>query len=199
MQGELFHISGPVIDASRESQASSRWIDRFQLTLRLDHLLIGGIFALVLYVLIFSFGVEKGKRYVTAELKAEKARQELMAQQIAQPPTTPTVTSSVSPQKTTPETPVPQETTTILAQPLAGRYTIQLITFKSQKRADEEVERLKKAGYQAFIISQGNFFQVCADAFQNVGEARQKLSQLKAEGFAPPDAYIRPVGSIKTV
>ena len=192
MQGELFQIGGGVTrETLRASGPPAGWMDQFRVTLRVDHLLIAGIFALVLYVLVFSFGVEKGKRYAVREREAEKARQE-----VSQPPE-PAV---ASPALVTPPTPVQPETSAELAPEkptvLNGQYTIQLITFTNRKQADQEVERLKSAGFQAFIIPSGRFFQVCAESFQTVSEAKEKLTHLRTQGMAQPDAYVRPFKGI---
>lgn len=208
MQAELFEMSGPVVDAARIAKPSSGWMDQFRVTLRIDHLLIGGILALVLYVLVFSFGVEKGKRYAMDELKAEKMKQEQISKELIE--LKPLLPSSVTPVKTsdselktappTSQTASPSLALTVAsAVPLNGQYTIQLITFKSRKRAEQEVERLKKLGYQGFIIPQGKFFQVCTDAFKNLGEAREELMRLRSEGHASADAYIRPLSGLNQV
>ena len=181
MQAELFEVAGSGLGTSRVSRAQTSWLSQVQVTLRIDHLLIGGILALVLYVLIFSFGVEQGKRYASAEVRTE-----------TKAPVQPTqeVTALVS------AVPAPAQTlrpTDAGTAPVAGKYTIQLITFVSRPRAEEEVERLKKKGFQAFIIPQGRFFQVCAERFQSLKEAEKKLTELRSGGFAPSDAYIRPL------
>ena len=191
MQGELFKMSGPVVDASKVSNAQGRWMDQFRVTLRPDHLLIVGILTLVLYVLVFSFGVEKGKRYASEERAAEKAKQEQISKELVQ--------SSIPALSEKSRVEVPVTPAPVAAPSLTGQYTIQIITFTNKKRAEEEVERIKKAGHQSFIIPSGKFFQVCTDAFQNIGEAKETLDKLRADGFAPPDAYIRPFNGSTTV
>lgn len=193
MQGELFKMAGPVTEASSPSVSQPSWLDCFRITLRLDHLSMIGISALVLYVLVFSFGVEKGKGITLRELEAEKAKGELSA---LPPPATPLL-DKAKPEETGNSPKTPLAVTSVAPQTLSpqktGKYTIQVITFTSQSRAEEEVRRLKEKGYQSFVIPGGRFFQVCVDAFENLTEARQKLMRLKIEGFAPPDAYIRPL------
>lgn len=184
MQGELFQIAGSAAESAGTAHLQRGWMNRFRITLRLEHLSIGGILALVLYVLVFSFGVEKGKRFALLELRAEKARQDEINQVLEQPtpvPATPSV----------PPAPVEIIADSALS-PGAGKFTIQLITFTSRSRAEKEVERLKKTGHTSFIIPSGKFFQVCVDAFETQAEARIRLTRLKAEGFASPDAFIRP-------
>ena len=197
MQGELFNLGGAttIVDASKPAESPVNWLDRFRVTLRLDHLSIVAIFALVLYVLVFSFGVEKGKRIALRELEAQKARQEVLTQELTQVKQVPPVPVAI-----------PKETKEIVAAPipkapelpassipLTGRFTIQVVTFNTKSRAEQEVKKLKDKGYQSFIISSKKAQMVCVELFEDAGLARQKLTQLKAEGFVPHDAYVRPM------
>jgi cell division septation protein DedD len=189
MQGELFEVKAPMLDASKLSQPG--WIDRFRITLRLDHLAVGAILALVLYVLVFSFGVEKGKRFALAELAAKELASVTSSLQEAAP-----LPASAEPALVPEEIPAPQETALETApepSQVTGKYTIQLITFTSRAKAENEVKRLEKLGHRSFIIPGGKFYQVCIDAFQEMSEAKDGLTRLKADGFASPDAFIRPL------
>ncbi|MBI4115296.1 MAG: SPOR domain-containing protein [Candidatus Omnitrophica bacterium] len=56
-------------------------------------------------------------------------------------------------------------------------YTIQLVTYKSEAPAKQEVARLAAHGLQAFVIPRGKFFVVCAEKFQTEAEALEKLSR----------------------
>ena len=187
MQGELFNLGGAetIVDASKPAEPSLTWLDRFRVTLRLDHLSIVAIFALVLYVLVFSFGVEKGKRMALGELEAQKAKQEVLTQELAQVKQPPAVQSSIANPK------VHEPPTSSV--PLTGRFTIQVVTFNTKSRAEQEVKKLKDKGYQSFIISSKKAQMVCLELFEDAGLAREKLTQLKAEGFVPHDAYVRPL------
>jgi hypothetical protein len=205
MQGELFKMGGAATQEIPNITKPS-WLDSFRVTLRIDHLMIAGILALVLYVLIFSFGVEKGKRYATAKIRAEQARQEAQRELLAAPENSPSISQTTGSAGSTPPAVLPVTAVTIEPPKavageaaLNGQYTIQVITFTNEQRAEQEVGRLKKSGYRAFIIPRGKYFQVCADAFQTVSEAKQKMSQLKQQGFAPSDAYIRPLNGLMPV
>lgn len=208
MQGELFKMSGPVadVDALKISKAPEGWMDRFRMTLRLDHLSIGAILALVLYVLVFSFGVEKGKRFALQEIEAERTKRERITQEISAlaapeiPVFPPTASPSSSLSVAAPSTPASPELKSVeVSGPLTGHYTIQMITFAHRSRADLEVKRLKEKGFRAFVWPAGRFFQICIEAFNDMSEAREKLTRLKDEGFAPPDAYIRPLKGQVTI
>ena len=194
MQGELFTVktASSMGDSTRLSTAQPNWLDRFRFTLRLDHMAVAAISALVLYVLVFSFGVEKGKRIAVKEIRAERIKQRHVAQELLQSQASAAAPSLVTPAVA--ETPGPTVSTP--AEPVrvfTPKYTIQLITFTSRTRAEEEVKKLKEKGFQGFIIPGGKFFQVCVDGFEKMNDAKAKLLQLKQDGFAPRDAYIRPL------
>lgn len=214
MQAELFNLgtSGRVTETSQRlvEPAALTWLDRLKVTLRLEHMSIAAILALVLYVLVFSFGVEKGKRMALRELEAQKSRQEHAAQALA--PTAELDTDIKIPQishifinkvgRTSSEPvpitvpPVPVEAPEAVTPSTLGKYTIQAITFTDKARAEEEMKKIAAKGYQAFIIPGKKFFQVCIDRFETVSLAKVKLGALKADGFVPDDAYIRPVPGV---
>lgn len=196
MQGELFSVktAGSISDSSRLNQAQPNWLDRFQFTLRLDHMAVAAISALVLYVLVFSFGVEKGKQMAAKEIRAERIKQRQIAQELLKSQAAAPAVLPVVPRVHEPPT-APVSAPSVPAEPRAAfnaKYTIQVITFTSRTRAEEEVKKLKDKGFSGFIIPGGKFFQVCVDGFEKMSDAKAKLLQLKQDGFAPPDAYIRP-------
>lgn len=205
MQGELFSLknAGPVVDASKLNPPQPNWLDRLRFTLRLDHLAIIAISGLVLYVLVFSFGVEKGKRIALKEIRAAKVKQRQVAQELLK---SQSLRESFPPPTQAPSSHAPSEDGVRLASPppaipvqpsvsVSGKYTIQLITFTSRARAEEEAKKLKGKGLQGFVIPAGKFFHVCVDNFEKMNEAKEKLFKLKQQGSAPPDAYIRPMSA----
>ena len=195
MQGELFEVGGPVVDASKiSSKPTGGWKDAFRVTLRLDHLSVVAICALVMYVLVFSFGVEKGKRFAFEELRAEKAKKEMAEKELARAligQETPLPAPGLGMSALAQVSEKPQKEDGTLEA--TGRYTIQVITFKSQALAEEKVRQFKEKGYQSFIIPSGKYFQVCIESFESTRKAQEKLVELRAEGFARPDAFIRPL------
>lgn len=80
MQKDLFGAS------SLETLPSPKmgFLECRRFSLRLDQVLVAVILLLVVYVLVFSFGVETGKRYAMAELKAERAKRELMIHELSE-------------------------------------------------------------------------------------------------------------------
>ncbi len=78
-----------------------------------------------------------------------------------------------------------------------GKFTLQLITYVGQPRASEEVEKLKKQGYKAFIIPSGKHHQVCINRFQTKELAGDFLAKARKDGLMKtyPGAYVRAVNS----
>ncbi len=73
-------------------------------------------------------------------------------------------------------------------------FTIQVITYVSERLANEEVQRLSKKGHKAFVVPSGKYFQVCVDIFQNKKLALQKLTQLRSLEIyktSYPGAYVK--------
>jgi len=78
-----------------------------------------------------------------------------------------------------------------------GRFTIQLITYVTQARADKEVKSLTEKGHRAFIIPSGKYFQVCVDRFGHKQDASLHLGTLNRRGYAKhyEGAYVRMVST----
>ena len=154
-------------------------------------------------MLVFSFGVEKGKRFTIEEQVAQRRRDEDVAKQLTQKTQAEAILIATTANQKEPlnkvsgekrkESSISEIEETSVAP--SGKYAIQLITFASKSRAGKETEKLKSLGFHAFILPGGNgkFFQVCIDGFENMSEAKGKLTRLRKDGFAPDDAYIRPI------
>ena len=74
-----------------------------------------------------------------------------------------------------------------------GKYTIQIVTYKSQQEVDRQVQKLAAKGYHGFVIPSGKFLQVCVNAFSDRYQAVSTLRELRLHGLAPVDAYVRPM------
>ena len=206
VQGELFREE--VVSEYNKSKSQS-FLSQYQLTLTLDKLLLGFIGIMVVFVLTYSFGVERGKR------SAEKRLETLLPAHESTFNVSKTETISIDPHEEV-VIEVPQSSSTIeplgspstsaeqlenvsphkgnlpLALPEKGKYTIQLVTYVKEHQAAEEINRLKIKGYDGFIIPSGPHYQVCVNYFNNASQARSILQQLRTSGRYS-DAYVRPV------
>ncbi len=208
MQADLF---GPtsVSQVNPNSAPKIDFLGRTRITLRLDQGLILLIALLMVYVLIFSFGVEKGKRFAMAELTAERVKHEQMIRELrdkifVSPATEGTETVSATEDSaqgtiskavpfSAPETSITSAALTPASERPSGKFTIQILTATSQVAAERAMKNFSINGHQPFVIPSGKFQQICLDAFEARSKAIRVLNTLKAQGLVPRDAYVRPM------
>ena len=65
-----------------------------------------------------------------------------------------------------------------LATAVKGEYCIQVATFNTRNYAQKEVETLLKKGFRAFVITKGKHFVVCVGNFSDKLSAQPVLSEL---------------------
>lgn len=221
MQKELFAAAPVAALSDSFSQTKTSFLDRHRLSLRLDQTLVVMIALLVVYVLIFSFGVETGKRYSMAELRAERAKRERMTeelsrkifenQQNAQPSSglaevsgvvkaaassggaIASAVSAAPASAVLPPAVKAEESLLSIGSKPAGRYTIQTVTVASKATAEREIKKLAGKGHKAFVIPGGKKLQICVDGFDSRDEASRMLKQLKSQRLIPSDAYVRSI------
>ncbi len=239
MQSDLFEI--PIPSLSSQAAPKLAFLERFRFSVRLDQALVGTIALIMIYVLVFSFGVEKGKRFALVELKAERLKRETMVEELGRKlmekafpgqasadakgsahskkvatavsqgmlPTVSSVPAALqvgTVKKAAKEKakPLAKEkagaNTQVLAKPAEkikgipqGKYTIQIVTYTSKKKAAAEIllKEILKKGLKGFVMPTGSNLVVCVDAFENQIAAKKMLVELKAQKMVPLDAYIR--------
>ena len=80
------------------------------------------------------------------------------------------------------------------ASPLTGKvFTIQLVGYKSSARADQEIQKLKAKGFNAFSVAGTKITSVCLEKFSNRSSALKRLAALKNSLKPYKGAYIRSV------
>lgn len=216
MQKDLFGGALAAAVIPSQSESKNDFLQKYTFTLRLDQAIIAVLALMVAYVLVFSFGVESGKRFAMAEIKAERSMRERMARELGEKifsnsaaataagaqteapvstdlskikAVTPLKTSEVIPAAKQADAP---QSETQPSRPSAGKFAIQTVTFTSKAAAEKHVKLLVSKGYQGMIIPRGKFQQVCVTGFENKEKALQTMTRLKSQGLAPKDAYIRP-------
>jgi len=204
------------------SPGPSGFIERVRLSISLDKVLFGLLASLIFFVLVFTLGVQYGKRTaLESVLKEERGRSQgerpgSPAERVAREPRAPAVSFAAGGATAvlTTTRPSTREAVEVFsaegpavrpaadagfpdeALPEPARrsgYTIQLVTYLARDRAEREAERLRQEGFDSFIIASGQFFQVCADSFESVQAAKGRLAQVKEDFPAYRDAYVRPV------
>ncbi|MBI4430881.1 MAG: hypothetical protein HY587_04115 [Candidatus Omnitrophica bacterium] len=195
-------------------------------TYGLDKLLIGVCLLVISYVVVFSWGVERGRKQVRmeTEVKVEKLHNELsrltlVARELVRTPlprieTPPAPVQAVGTAEVqsvsliqdrdyskAASSPAPSAVSDETAGEvtvkgvLIGKkqFTVQLATYLTAVRAEEQIEKLKKIGYDAFVIPSGKYFQVCIEKLPKKSMAETIMNKVKNESSLYRDAYIRNV------
>lgn len=214
IQADLFDV---VPDSSHAIETPASFLARYRLSLRFDQVLLWAILWIILSVFVFAFGVEKGKAYAIEALKVERDKRDVIVRELndkldqyrkhyqyAQSQKSAVIVrengSEGEPIKATSKTAAIEQTATVIAEVQEknelknlpeGKYTIQLVTYKTQSQASQQLNKLKDKGFRGFTIPSGSFIQVCVNAFNDRNEAKRMLKELRSLGLAPQDAYIR--------
>jgi hypothetical protein len=199
MQTELFDLPIPRTLSEDPAVPKTSYLEKTFITLRLDQAIGLTLVLLVIYVLAFSWGVEKGKKSLRESqgfrpVSSEALSPEVPHASVASVARTPSV--AVIDESVPKEVPI---TVAELPKPVAkvtkpdGKYTIQHVTYITQSAADREIQKLAQKGYSSFVIPSGKHLQVCIAAFQSRQDAAKILRQLRAQGLVSSDAYVRPV------
>jgi hypothetical protein len=69
-------------------------------------------------------------------------------------------------------------------------YQVQLVTYKSERYASEEIDKLKKEGFNPFIEKKGKYRIICVGDFKSNDEAKEILRKLKKKY---KDAFIKKI------
>ncbi|MBP7088181.1 MAG: SPOR domain-containing protein [Candidatus Omnitrophica bacterium] len=155
------------------------------IVLSLDKIILLGVITLILLMVSFSFGVEKGKRItlVSLQQKTEENKlnttskiniseqQEPVEQQLAAPQELPQPSVMDNTEKTI--------KTDIDENKNIAKYYIQVASFQKENSAKEEANILKTKGYPVIIAKKGNYIVVYVGNFNDEKEAKHKLQILK--------------------
>lgn len=222
MQKDLFGTAAAAAATTDGMTAKISFLDRYRMSIRLDQALFLLIGLLVIYVLVFSFGVETGKRYAMEELKAERLKRERVTEELRdkifannqiQTAAAAAPAKAAGPQITAPDakeakTAVAAEIAAGVQQPknetaaevvsastVNGKFTIQIATTANKAAAEWQLKRLAQKGIKGFIIPRGKKSEICVDNFESREKASQILKQMKTRGLIPTDAYVRAIAA----
>ena len=172
------------------------------LTLSPENTIVFYIVSLMLIILSFSLGIERGKRVVgmaplskeplkISEKKVSEkenffeipeeiantlpldVKESLRAQQTISDAKTKVKTADKKQKSLTP----PQEK--IQDKNGGLRYTIQVASFKSKENAYQELEKLNKVGVETFVVPKGGYSIVCVGRFLEKDAALKIINKLK--------------------
>ncbi len=127
-----------------------------------ENIILLAIFCLMLVVLSFSLGVEKGRRYFPKEtIRLQPAKiVNIEKAPVLIKTAPPLIKNNLITEKQ------PKE----LAEGIK-KYTIQVASIEKQTSAQGEVNRLKKIGYETWLRPSGKYNIICVGRFESKEEA----------------------------
>jgi len=153
-------------DTAKETKKRRFHKGRVALSLSQENLIFFAIGLIMLLIVSYSWGVERGKNLAGKDI--QEARQ-------AQAQKRPT-------RKSPEPEPAKRKIKTKLAQVKNVAKTlpyIQIASFCTDKYARREIDQLKNRGYQPFLAQWGKYRVVCVGGYKNKDEATMALKQLK--------------------
>lgn len=163
-QKELFEFEKPKRLFPRFGRIFTR--ANFAVTLTMEKIVFISIGLIMLMVIIYALGVERGKTFSKS-----------ITAVISKPPVA----------KIAPSLPATQ---TQLVQDVSKPYTIAAVTLTRKETAVTEANRLKKEGLDSFVVESGPYFLVCVGAYPDKDSVQSKKALSGVKRFYK-DAYFK--------
>jgi cell division septation protein DedD len=171
-------------------------------TVTLEILTVTAAVVIVLLIVVFYMGFLRGRDVErrdiarkVSELKSrqaesyqiQRARTQFIPQPIVPVSAPPVRRTTMAPQVKTavPAASIPPKSVAISPR---KPYTVQVVTYRSQSRAQSEVTQLSQKGYAARMIVRGALYVVCVGEYSGRYDAQKDLRALKR---IYPDSYLR--------
>jgi cell division protein FtsN len=190
-QKELFEFESPKKPAARFGSIFTR--NDFAITLTPEKMVFTAIGVIMLMVIFFALGVEKGKSAAYAKFTAAKATTKDVVAVPALPAKTAVVPEARAKITTvtniTPKASVPAAAVNI--QPAFDKtkpYMVVVGAYSRENLASKEVVKLKAAGLEAFVYYGEPYYLACVGSFQNRDAAGKILNKVRQ---MHRDAYVR--------
>lgn len=143
--------------------------DKRKISLSLDKLYLASVFFIIVIVVTFSLGVEKGKKVNLANLKVEP----IDNQEVTKNLPVPAPTHEPKGEKKKDNVEVAQVEPEIL-------YAIQLASYSRKDIAEEEAKKLEKKGFKPLLLQKGKYLVLYVGKFKSKKEARSVAHSLKS-------------------
>ncbi len=181
-QKELFEFEKPKKAFPRLSDLFPKadFENRIAITLTLERVVFIAIGLIMVMVVIYALGVEAGKR--AADTASSETRISLVKP--PQIPVTVNPAANITParqlmpqqaQKTAAGSPVITAPKAMPGKP----YTIFAASFSRQEYATLAVNKMKGAGFDAFMVPSGKLFRLCVGSYPNAQIAQKDLLKVK--------------------
>jgi len=171
---------------------------KIAITLTLEKMIFITITIMLLMIVVFAFGVERGKVLVRPPISIATPAQGSAMVRTAVPAKNPppavtqqaaTLQSTAIRIKTVPIAKVsPKQQGALTIYRSSKPYTIIAAAFVNKGTAAQEMNRLKKDGFDALIVQSGRFFKICVGAYADKESAQAALKRVKQRY---KDAYIK--------
>lgn len=191
-QKELFEFETPKKPAARFGNIFQR--ADFAIVLTAEKMVFTAIGLIMLMVIFFALGVEKGKSAVYSRPAAAKAA---IATSVAAPEA-PVKTAAVTITASRPIVPTTNITPKSAVSAITARtqaaydktkpYTVVAAAFSRADFAAQEAAKLKMNGLEAYVYYGEPYYLACVGSFQNKEGAQKILSRVKQ---MHKDAYVR--------
>ncbi len=199
VQNDLFEQSNKAKNKRRFRPSFKKMFPYGFVTFRLSY--EGAIFSLIIFlmlcVIMFSIGVERGKNsrnYVKEEIKKDVKPVSVRPQvknvqtnpvSVNKLKSAPAVAYNTPKANTVAQVRTPQEA-------VKGNYTIQVLTYRDKSTAEKQVQKLTQNGYKPFVIFSGGFYQICIGRYSVRENAKIDLANLRRNY---KDCFIRDIQS----
>lgn len=180
-QRELFEFEAPKKAAPRLGNIFQK--ADFAIILTPEKMVFAAIGMIMLMVVFFALGVEKGK----AAVRAKSAPPKAISSEIAASPIIPRMVvtaTNITPKISPPAPPKKNQAAFDRSKP----YTIVAAAFSREDFALKEVGKLKANGLEAFVYYGEPYYLACAGFFQSKNGAQKILNKVKQ---MHRDAYVR--------
>lgn len=163
-QKELFNNYSEM--SKRPKKRTNFGLGKVAISLSYENIIILSIGLVMLLIVCYSLGVEKGRHLVQARSEDIQLEQEEVQK-------TPKV-ESPKPKEKKMKIRVTQTEDTSNVLPY-----IQVASFRTDEYARKEITRLKNKGYRPFAAMRGKYRVVCVGGYKNRDEAHKALKQLR--------------------
>ena len=190
-QKELFEFESPKKAAARFGNIFPR--TDFAITLTPEKMVFAAIGIVMLMVIFFALGVEKGRSAARLKFTATKT----IAKDIVAAPAIPVksaqvpivITKSVAATNITPKIKPPAATVkSRVAFDKTKPYMVVAAAFSREDLALKEIGKLKTAGLEAFVYYGEPYYLACVGSFQSKDGAQKILNKVRQ---VHRDAYVR--------
>lgn len=144
----------------------------FAITLKIDKLVFISIAIIMLMVIVYALGVERG-RSVPTKSSAAPVQQAAPAKLVPE----------IKPQ------PV-QKTVSAVKETVVKPYTIAVASMSKKETALAEAARMKKNGFDSFVVYSQPYYVVCVGAFADKTSSASQAELTRARRFSR-DAYFK--------